>query len=88
MQYNIALLLPFLLFWAALKGWQWWRGRDVSPTPPVDGDIVESSEVSALEPSAPDRQGRAVAPAIDTSPTGVKGAWIKVQRPSEDDDND
>jgi hypothetical protein len=88
MAHNVALLLAALSCLGIWWGWTTYKNGGFakpSPTPPPEGEVVESSEVSELEAPPAERQGRAPAPRFDTSPTGVKGVWLG-RRGDDDDD--
>lgn len=80
-----ALILAIVLFVVGIRVWEnratWFNP---SPTPPSPPEVDDAPQVSEL-PTAPlDRQGRGSAVDVHTSPTGVKGVWI---RPGDDDDD-
>lgn len=80
-----ALLLAIGLFVAGVRFWES-RGvpREPSPTPPLQPEIGLTSQVSELVTDLDPRQGRGPAREVHTSPTGMRGVWI---RPGDDDDD-
>ena len=80
-----ALILAIGLFVAGVRMWEnraaW---TNPSPTPPPSAEFDDAPQVSELPTAPVSRQGRGAAPVVQTSPTGVKGVWI---RPGGDDDD-
>lgn len=81
-EYNIALIAPFLLFAVGLWLRDTWKASRSSPTPPSGASAAEAPQVSDVEPlTVEDTQVEEEKPRArpDVSPTGVRGAWIRVQ---------
>ncbi|GAA0739224.1 hypothetical protein Drose_04035 [Dactylosporangium roseum] len=84
-----ALILAVVVFVAGVYVWER-RGTagNPSPTPPLAEDLEEFPQVDEPQKPIVQRQGRGGERRLDTSPKGVRGAWIRPTSGDWDDDDD